>query len=298
MKQEDIYYYPVSVGKFAGLSLLTFGLYSFYWFYKNWQYVRERDQSTIWPFWRMVFQPIWLYPLIANIRRHHGEDEAARVPGGALLTIAYPVLLAFLQLPNPYLLIGFCSFVVFLPIVTAINRINGPSEAYDAHSRFKLRHWLLAIVVAPVLALVLGNAFYLIPSNSVVDEAGVPGWHVDWMVDEGILTEDEEILYYYADGIFSYKSDGNLLTDQSAVSYWQEEDELYFDYAYYHEIESVDVQMGASALDDTLITVTRSDGDGFYLVVPFDASGRQGFVETLQQRVAFAQSGESIIEMQ
>ena len=49
-KRPEARYFPVSPAKFVVLSLLTFGIYGIYWFYKNWRYVRERDDSTIWQF--------------------------------------------------------------------------------------------------------------------------------------------------------------------------------------------------------------------------------------------------------
>src|SRR5262249_4420660 len=60
-------YHHVSKLKFCIFSLVSFGLYELYWFYKNWKYIRNRDHSDIWPFWRALFSPIWCHGLVKDI---------------------------------------------------------------------------------------------------------------------------------------------------------------------------------------------------------------------------------------
>ncbi len=47
---EGFLYIPVR--RLVLLSMLTFGVYSYYWQYRNWAYVKEREGLSISPFWR------------------------------------------------------------------------------------------------------------------------------------------------------------------------------------------------------------------------------------------------------
>ena len=89
---RDTGYYPVSPAKFTALSIVTFGIYQLFWFFKNWEYVRDRDHSNISPLWRAVFSVVWCYPLIEAVR-DYGDDESRRTLGhGGLIAIAYLLL--------------------------------------------------------------------------------------------------------------------------------------------------------------------------------------------------------------
>jgi hypothetical protein len=48
------FYMPMS--RFIWMNVLTLGSYQSYWMYRNWRYLRERDNNTrIWPVWRAIF---------------------------------------------------------------------------------------------------------------------------------------------------------------------------------------------------------------------------------------------------
>jgi len=60
-------YFPVSVAKLVVMSLVTFGLYEIFWFYKNWQLIKLREHSEIRPFWRAFFAIFYCYTLFKHI---------------------------------------------------------------------------------------------------------------------------------------------------------------------------------------------------------------------------------------
>ena len=45
----------VPVSRVIAMSIVSMGLYNAYWIYKNYRYVKERERSRIWPFWRGIF---------------------------------------------------------------------------------------------------------------------------------------------------------------------------------------------------------------------------------------------------
>ena len=68
-------FFPVSRFKLLVMSLVTFGLYEIFWFYKNWQLFKAKTGSDISPFWRTVFRVFFIYELLHEIQekaRSHG----------------------------------------------------------------------------------------------------------------------------------------------------------------------------------------------------------------------------------
>ena len=65
-------FFPVSEGKLITLYILSFGLYGFYWFYKNWQLQQATMNKKISPFLRAMFSIFFTHSLFRRI------DEKAR----------------------------------------------------------------------------------------------------------------------------------------------------------------------------------------------------------------------------
>lgn len=117
-------YFPVSTGKLAVMSIVTFGLYEIYWFYQHWTRERARTGEDLWPVPRAIFGVLFAYSLARRIR---GQALAAKVlafgsPG--LLAVAYFLINGTSQLPSPYWLIWLFAFLPLLPVQAAANRVN------------------------------------------------------------------------------------------------------------------------------------------------------------------------------
>jgi hypothetical protein len=63
----------ISVTRLILMSIVSFGCYEAYWIYRNWRYLKERDNLTISPFWRGVFGVFFCHSLL---RRIHEDKEA------------------------------------------------------------------------------------------------------------------------------------------------------------------------------------------------------------------------------
>ena len=100
-----------------------------------------------------------------------------------------------------------------------------------------------------------------------------------------MLSEDEEILFFYGSGLISFRVDGSVIADQSVVTYWQDEGETYMDYAFYEDIASIDVSYSKSAFGDTTVLVTEQDGTQLMLLAsPYERGDRE-FVAALEARI-------------
>lgn len=61
-------YYVVAQKKFFILFLLTFGLYQFYWVYRNWNLYRLKTGENIWPVLRAIFSVFFYHSLFRKVQ--------------------------------------------------------------------------------------------------------------------------------------------------------------------------------------------------------------------------------------
>jgi len=276
-------YYPVSLSKFIVLSLLTMGIYDIYWFYKNWRFVHDRDNSTIMPFWRALFSPLWCAALILDLRKHV-KNKTIPIALVVFLSIVYFVLSIVSGLPNPYWIVSFLAFVPLLPVVRLINASNqDESQQYVSNSTWKLRHFVLALFSIPLLSFVVSSSVGLIPSTQVVPGSSLWTYHREYLENSGIIEADEQILYFYSEGFFSIKDDGNLLTDRGVISYWREEEsnEFYIEKAAFSEIAQIAPEYG-SFVESTSVTITRHDRSEFVLLLSTEDRRDRLFLRKLE----------------
>jgi hypothetical protein len=75
-------FYVVSKRKLAILFVATFGLYTIYWFYKNWDRYKDNKPyasevgSTIWPVPRALFSVFFVHSLFRKVKEY-GTDKPA-----------------------------------------------------------------------------------------------------------------------------------------------------------------------------------------------------------------------------
>jgi Domain of unknown function (DUF4234) len=120
----EVLFFPVSATKLVLMSIVTFGIYELYWFYRNWELYRKRNGADIRPFWRAFFAFFFCYSLFEEIRKQadrHGV--AGSVPAG-LLTILWIAVSIMWRLPDPYWLISYLAVLVLLPANAVANRVN------------------------------------------------------------------------------------------------------------------------------------------------------------------------------
>jgi len=124
-EESPVRYSPVRIGKFVILSLVTFGLYPFVWFYRNWRYIKTSEGTSIWPWARALFYPFWYYPMLKRLD----------VQGKGLLAAALLILLggrigiADSYYPFDFFLLFLAStLLAVLPLVPAVKAINDLNE--------------------------------------------------------------------------------------------------------------------------------------------------------------------------
>ena len=174
---EDAAFYVLSPLKFWVMSIGTLGLFSYYWFYRNWSGL-NRLHKAYWPLPRAIFQILFVHALFREIdSRLQGQGGQHRWNGAATAS-AYVLLwigswvvdrLTYLGVGEPVLdLFGLALIpVCTLPLSRAqraINVVEGdPTGRSNAHFSAANLAWLAvfgvlwALVLAGLALLLFGE---------------------------------------------------------------------------------------------------------------------------------------------
>lgn len=242
------------------MNVITWNLYTLYWFWKNWRYIKERDRSSILPWARALFSQLWYYALLSDIRRHH-TCGPSRLSAIALGAVPYFLTIFLGALPAPYWLLSVLAFVPLLPAVSQINLLNRRS-LWSIRRNSQYRGWHFAVTPVSLALLVFTFAYSINFIPGVTPLSGSRLWQKDirFIKSLGVLDEDEPILVFYSNDPLSFRGDGNIVTDRQLISYTTDETgETDHWNARYDEIVSVHVFYADSLWDDTEIVVCVED---------------------------------------
>jgi hypothetical protein len=139
-------FFPVATHKFVVLSICTFGLYELYWFYKNWQWVKESQHSNLSPFWRAFFAPLWAYQQFRHVQEQAKAERVLTKWNSGILALFYFVLMVTWRLPDPLWLISMGSFIPLMPVQQTINRINRLHSG-STHINSSYSGWNIALII-------------------------------------------------------------------------------------------------------------------------------------------------------
>ena len=158
----------IPVGRLILLSVLTFGVYCYYWQFRNWVCIKERDGLSIRPFWRAWFWLFFVYALLKAMKSDACYSRASTPSfSPLLLTIGAVIAESISQTINqlPYnaetiavemvalMLIG--AHLFFIPVQRHVNRCERILDRGRAmKSAWSKGH--LFCYVWTILALVVG----------------------------------------------------------------------------------------------------------------------------------------------
>jgi hypothetical protein len=277
-------YHHVAPWKFVLLCVGSLSVYAFYWSYRNWRFIRERDHSEIMPFWRSVFMQFWMYPLADDICKRSSRPWAVS-PG--VIGVAFFVLVVSARLPDPWWLVSLFAFVPVVPAVVAIDRINRERGSEGrARSRMGFWRWAVCCTGIACLGLLVAQETGVIPPANFVTGSQLGGRNRRFLDAEGILEPNEAILFFYSDSFASIRDDGNILTTAGVVSYYfdDESGEIEIDRCAFAEIHAIRVQPAESFFDSGIVIIERSDGgDDLVLVLSPDEASNARFIEALRK---------------
>ncbi|HEX7028711.1 MAG TPA: energy transducer TonB, partial [Gammaproteobacteria bacterium] len=285
----DTLYYPVSPPKFIAMWMLTGGLYGLYWFYKNWRYVKQRDQSGIMPVARGIFLHFWYYPLYEELHgdsvKRYGKAQLPPLAVGGVLAAAFLVLYIAGNLAGYELAATLVAMLLVLPLVNYINHAGGnDSAAYKLNSRWRVRHYLLILLTGPLLVITLGSEIGLMPSDRVIAGSKLLSYDIRFLQRKGAIAPGDEIVYFYSDAFLSNREDGNGYSDRHVFSYWMENGDFNLQSAAYTDIKDIQVNWSDSWDDNTVIEIIRHDDSKFILYAAHTDKKDKVFVNGLMKR--------------
>ena len=130
-EESPVRYSPVRINKFVILSFVTFGFYPIVWFYRNWRYIKTSEGTSIWPWARALFYPLWYYQMLKRLDVQRKGLLAAAVL--ILFVIGFvigyaPALSLDSASPLGFFLILAFILLSVLPLIPAVKAINDLNE--------------------------------------------------------------------------------------------------------------------------------------------------------------------------
>lgn len=143
------------------LSLATFGIYPYYWSYKQWKYIKKRDNLDISPGIRAWFFPIWIYSLSNNIQDRAREYNLPKTYNPVVIAVGVILLTPLYKLPDPFWLISLLPFVVLMPVVITNNLVlENEVPTLDKNPKIGIAKWFLISLGLIIFLLALLVTFY------------------------------------------------------------------------------------------------------------------------------------------
>lgn len=141
------------------------------------------------------------------------------------------------------------------------------------------------IGLALVTLLILSTA-NIIPSASVIPGQKLSTSNRTFLTDNGIISADETVEYFYSEGFFSIKKGGSILTDKRTICYWQEDGEVRFVGMIFDEITNIELIEEGDPLSDSVVKVINKEGSGCLLVLSTENQGHVKFINSLKQKAS------------
>jgi hypothetical protein len=155
-------FFPVSVTKLIVLSTFTFGIYEFYWFYKNWRLIAKREKSDISPFWRTFFAYFYCHALFLQVRQEQTRLEGSRPLAAVSLAAGWIIANLVWVLPDPCWLLSFTSVLFMIPVQRVAERLNAVAAPnHDRNERFTPGNWAAIAIGGVVLVLLIAASMLM-----------------------------------------------------------------------------------------------------------------------------------------
>ncbi len=293
-QQTRTQFYPLSVTKFSLLNIFTFGLYQYYWMYRNFQFLRAQGKDKIMPLGRAVFLPLFVYSFYQRLRDFEspaGDQLPVNNPLAGLLAVLFLGSNIIASINDYGFLLGLLNFVCLLPALQFINQLNAENQDdYQRNSGIRLSHIALMLVCGHLTVFTALGATNFLPSSMVVQGKDLWSRDIRFMHRIGVIKPDEELRYFYSSALFSYADDGNGLTDKRVFSYWKDDhsSNIQKRSAFFDEIASIEESYSKNELDDTVVTIVTKAGDEFYIYLSAVDGGDKKFVEDLKRSLPSA----------
>lgn len=271
-------YYCVPVWRFAICSLLTGGLYEMWWMLQNWHYIRQRDQSNIWPFFRMLFAPIWIFFLASDIERNT-RGGTNRVP---ILTGLYLLTTFSAPLPEPWWVLTYFTFVPLLPLVRQIEGHNAKLVGAPLPRQlFYTRHFVICGLFLPLIVARTMIGFQVTTGPRILEGNDLRERNIAFFQRERLIGESEAVLFAYSGPIYPLRSRGLILTDKRLVRYERGDEGLNIKSTDLEDLRRMNVHRPGIFNVQAIIELA-TEKENFEIVIGTDNDRDLKFIRTLE----------------
>lgn len=167
-----------------------------------------------------------------------------------------------------------------------IEKRNNP-EKYIRKKWYYFLGIPLALIFSIIMIVGLLSVFQIIPTAEVISGEKVSQKHKNVLISNGILNEDEDLLYFYSDGLTSIlenSSTGSLLTDNAVVMYTVDETgELKIYEITLGEISSIKQLQDGSFYEDSEYKIHDLTGNWLIVTLSNLENGDTKFIEQLRK---------------
>ena len=208
------------------------------------------------------------------------------VVGPTPLAAGWIVCSLLWRLPGAYWLLGFCTVLILVPVQILVNAINhDASPELDRNRRFTV--WNVVAIVFGGVVFVFALLGTFGPPVEVIAGNSMRQSDRALLVQSGIILEDENVEYFYSDGLISIKERGSVLTNQRVIAYGpNEEGEIEVYALYFDAVGSVELVEQGNVLNPSVYKVTSTSGDSWlFIVLSTENGGHLKFIKGLQGRI-------------
>jgi len=280
------------------MSVCTFGIYEIYWFYENWTKVKHRTETLersevigkpkkgIRPVARALFYPFYCYQLFKRIKEDVQSNGIPSSYSPGLLALGYILLLITNDLPDPWWLIAFLTFLPLVLVQREINVLNNKvAPQADRNSRFSGKNIAVVIVGGLLLTFTVLEP-PTTPETFVVEGDQLSTEQQATIESLGVLEPSERILFFYSDGMWDIAEGFYMLTDQALIlwgdEFMQEGKQEPAVRLPLDQITSIDVEYSDSWYEDSAVNV--ESGEWIYqFPLSSENGGDRSFITALEE---------------
>ncbi|WP_051203340.1 DUF4234 domain-containing protein [Hugenholtzia roseola] len=145
-----------SVSIFILLSFATFGLYDFWWMYKAWRFLKQKDNLNIYPVLRTIFAFFYFHSLLKRILAFAQEQGYQKHYPADSFAAGFIVLYFLANVSFPYNMVSFLSTFLLVPPLKAFNfALLQSSDEFEVVDRKSLNGGQIFLLVVSLLIWVL-----------------------------------------------------------------------------------------------------------------------------------------------
>ena len=171
---KPIYFY-ISIPRLIFMCIISFGLYEIYWIYKNWKFIKKRDEQDISPFWRGIFGIFFYYSLLKRIKNDKEAIDILKadfIPGanaggwilfnilGNLFYTIFDYSMNPIDFMIGYIFVQF-SFIFIIPIQGYINIVNRSLVPKPKYSPWSLGQFICLFIGTLIWFGIIKTIFFL-----------------------------------------------------------------------------------------------------------------------------------------